>query len=448
MEAAASSSRRPRLLVRARTAVYPWLVSLGLLVAWLLVVLLGSGGVDASGNVVGTDFLGLYSGAAVIANDPTIDPYRHDAVRSLQRDLVPGMRGGEVVPYLSPPPALLLYVPFTSLSFRSALVAWWAVNLIGWVAALAILRRAMGRRQWSLRQLFIGTFWFAPFLIGFTYGQATGIVAIIWATTLLLLARGREAAGGATLALLAFKPQLALGLALPLLARLRWSALLAGAAMTLLLGVTTWLLWPEQWRHVGGSTGYAVAVITDVGYPTWGVVSVFGFLELLLGPVLPGLVVPLTGMLTVICLLGMVVAWQRIPWDPSQSSWRLAMAGTAVAGLLLGVHLFTYDLALAIVAFWLVVDVMELPPGGDPALDGGPVLRWAALLWALAFAGPYLTLALQSFLGWLGAAQVTIGVTTLGFAAVSVALWREAIARVPEGVAEDGDATAQRDEVK
>ena len=119
-----------------------------------------------------------------------------------------------------------------------------------------------------------------------------------------------------------------------------------------------------------------------------------------------------------------------------------------MAGLLLGVHLCNYGLALAMVAFWLVVDALELPPGRDPALDGRPVLRWTALRWALAFVGPYLALALQSLLGWLGAAQDAIGVTTLGFAAVSVALWRVAITRVSEGVAEDGEATAQRGEVQ
>ena len=56
------------------------------------------------------------------------------------------------------------------------------------------------------------------------------------------------------------------------------------------------------------SAGYMVA-ITDGGYPTCGAVSLFGFLEILLGPVRPGLVVPLTVRLTLTCLLGMVIAW-------------------------------------------------------------------------------------------------------------------------------------------
>lgn len=423
----ASQGHHPRLLVRARTAVYPWLVSLGLLLAWAVVVLLGSGGVDATGNVVGTDFLGLYSGASVAANDPDTDVYRHDAVRERQQELVPRMDETEVVPYLSPPPALLLYRPFTQLDFRAALLLWWSVNLAGWVAALELTRRTMSRTAWSLRQLLVGAFWFAPFLIGFMYGQATGIVALVWAATLYFLARGRELAAGATLALLAFKPQLALGLALPLLARRRWTALGGGAGLVIVIAGLSWLIWPGQWEHAAGSSAYAIEVITDDGYPTWGVLSIFGFWQLLLGPVLPGLVWPLTMVVTVVSVLGVAVAWQRIPWDPTTISWRLAMAATAVLGLLLGVHLFSYDLALAILAFWLVVDARGLPPRADPALDGGSTLGWAALLWALAFFGPYLTFALQSVLDILGLPATTIGVTTLGFAAASVYLWREAL---------------------
>ena len=61
------------------------------------------------------------------------------------------------------------------------------------------------------------------------------------------------------------------------------------------------------------------------------------------------------------------------------------------------------------------------------------MLRWAALLWALAFAGPYVTLAIQSLLDRMGLPPITVGVTTIGFAAASLALWKAALQRRTAG---------------
>jgi hypothetical protein len=426
---------RHPLLVRARTAVYPWVAVGGLLSAWILSLLLGGGqGVDVTGEAVAPDFLTFYSAAQAVADDPSIDLYHLDSLDSRQRGLVPAMTAERDGAYLSPPPALLVFAPFARLQLWSALGAWWALNLGAWIAALVLIRRTMTSTPWSLTDLAVGSLWFAPVLIGFLYGQMTGLIAVIMAAVVYLLVTGRETAAGAVLGLLAFKPQLALALAWPLIVRLRWRALLAGGASALAVAAASWLLWPEQWVHAPRAGEYAIHVLTDSGYQAWGIVSIFGFFHLLFGPISSTLVTFLTLTTTLTALAAMAILWRRIPWEPHTDAWRLGLAASLSSGLLLGIHLFSYDLALVLIAFWLVVDTLKVDPRRDPPLDDGPLLVWACLIGALGFAGPYLTLGLQRLIDAAGLPPVTIGFTTLGLAAASVALWREALRRAPPRV--------------
>jgi hypothetical protein len=401
-----------RLIDRSRVTVYPRLVVGGLVLAWVVSALLGQGGLDRAGNVIGTDFLAFYSAATLIAEDPGADPYDLEVLGARQRELVPAMSETEVVAYLSPPTALLLFRPLALLPLWPALGVWTLLNLGAWVGALLLLHRTFLGPRWSATQVLGTSALFVPVVLGFLYGQGTGLVALIWAASLRAVMKGHEGRGGAILALLVFKPQLALAIALPLLLKGRVRALAAGAIVTVALVGITALVWPDQWPHAAGLGGFATEVITAPNYPTWGVVSLFGAASLLLGWTGGSLPAIVTVVSSVAVLALLAVAWRRTDWNTNTVQWQLTVAATLLLGLLLSIHLYTYDLALALVGFWLVIGALGLEPGSAPPLEGDGVLRWSALVWAVAFVGPILTLFLGVLLAAVLGVPATVGVTT------------------------------------
>lgn len=386
------------LLTRDRVGVYPWIASGGLLVGWVISVALGPGWTDIAGNVVGNDFLAFYSAATMVAQDPGAPLYDPRIIQDVQRSLVPEMIATNIIPFLNPPEALVWFRPFAAFTFGPALFLWWALSLIAWVVGHRLLRGAMLRGDWSTRQMLTMSLLFPPTVLWLMYGQATPFLFLILIGSLVLLIRGRDFAAGACLGLLAFKPHVALGLAVPILAGRRWSAI-AGGGITLGLQIilAEWL-WPGQHSAFMEARDYIAGVLVDPLYPTWGVQSAYGFFHLLMGPFAPSVADFLTGVVGVIGMSLLAWGWWGIDWTPGSLRWRIAVAATMLAILPLGIHLFSYDTALCLIPFWLVVDAVGAKPGVgvDPVLDAGPILVGSAVLWVLAFVGPYLSLAMQT----------------------------------------------------
>jgi len=378
--------------------VYPWLASGGLLAGWLISMALGSGWTDIAGNVVGNDFLAFYSAATMVAEDPGAPLYDPHIIQDVQRSLVPEMNETNMVPYLNPPEALVWFRPFAAFKFGPALLLWWTLSLMAWIVGHRLLRGVMLRCDWSLRQMVTMSFLFPPTVLWVMYGQATPFLFLILVGSLVLLIRGRDFAAGACLGLLAFKPHVALGLAVPILAGRRWSAI-AGGGITLGLQIilAEWL-WPGQHSAFIEARDYVMGVLVDPFYPTWGVQSVYGFFHLMIGPFAPSVADFLTGLVGVIGVSLLGWGWWGIGWTTGSIRWRIAMAATMLAVLPLGIQLFSYDTALFLIPFWLVVDAIGAKPGAgvDPVLDAGPILVGSAVLWVLAFVGPYLSMAMRA----------------------------------------------------
>lgn len=302
-------------------------VALGLLVghAYLLAVRVAEYG-------AGTDFLAFFTAAQMLASDPAANPYLTPAFVQAQ-----GLAEGANY-WLSPPTALLLFAPFGGLSFSAALGAWLALGVAAWVAAHALLSRHVVDA--SLPTLLSVGLVLTPLTIWLQYGQATALALLVLTATYVLLLRGREGAAGLVLSLLAFKPQLAVGMALALAVKGRWRALAAGAAgLAAQVGLTA-VWWPAQWGHFFGALGSIRAMLLGSGDLAWGVHTLDGFWRLLGAP--DG--VATASVLAVAAALAL--AWRHVPWAPETADWRRAMAATVAAGLLLGVHLWTYDLGL------------------------------------------------------------------------------------------------------
>ena len=123
------------LLTRDRTALYPWFVLVGLVVAWLVSIALGSGWSDVTGKPVGANFLAFYDGSHASRREPAVDLYDVGQTVARQQALLAGMPTGYHIPYLNPPVALLWYAPLRVFPYGGALFAWWTVGALAWIGA-------------------------------------------------------------------------------------------------------------------------------------------------------------------------------------------------------------------------------------------------------------------------------------------------------------------------
>lgn len=392
-QAGSLDSLRHRLdafLSADRLRVYPVMASVGLFLAWLGTVVLGSGGLDVMGRPWGPDFVALYTAADVVALDPAADAYLGPLFDDRQDALFPDRAGGYTY-WLNPPNALLLYRPFAAFDYRVAILLWWALNVAAWTGAHGLLHREAP--DWPLRRKLAMSVLFTPTLLWFSYGQATGLAFFVLVGAWTLLRRGAEARAGAVLALLAFKPQLALGLALPLFFRMRWRALAAGALVTGLQLALAYALWPAQFAYFAAALPEITRLLHLPGGITWGIHTISAFWQLLLGGLAPTLATVATACTTLLTLGALAWGWRHVPWEPTDARWQQAMAATVVAGLLLGPHLWAYDLALLLLPFWVVVGARGIRP--DTRLGGGSFLQLTALVWVLSFLWLYVTNAME-----------------------------------------------------
>jgi hypothetical protein len=144
------------------------------------------------------------------------------------------------IDWIYPPPALLLTMPVSALPFDAAFLVWSAVLTL---AGMLCLRWA--RLSWPViacTLLCPATLW------NYECGQISLFTACVFAAGLLRM-RDAPLRAGALLGLLAIKPQLALLLAIAVLATRNWRAMLAGGASALgLCGLVTLLLGPQVWH--------------------------------------------------------------------------------------------------------------------------------------------------------------------------------------------------------
>lgn len=385
-----------RYLGRDRAAVYPRMVAVLLVLGWAGSILAAPGWTDLAGNAVGYDFMAFWSGPHLIASDPSWPVYDSEQLGAFQRDVVPELQQDFSVPFLNPPVALLWFTPFGWLPYTTALLAWWGLALVAWTAGHLALARALRLPDWSVGQLLFASALFPPTLLWFFNGQATPALFAVLSATLLLLVRGRDLPAGVVLGLLAFKPQVALGFALPLLVARRWSALVGGvASVALQIGASFWL-WPETWTQFLDARSDIAAILVDPTYKTWGVQSVYGLAHLAVGGWSPRLADALTGVMSLTGLGFLVRMWWSEPWEPASTRWQVAMAGTLALALTLGLQNFTYDLALLLLPFWVLVAALGARPGTEPVLGGGRPLVGLAVLWLVLSFGPYVTAGMSA----------------------------------------------------
>jgi hypothetical protein len=387
----------------------------------------GAGLLDASGNLIGGDFLAFYTGARLFLAGRLAESYQpgaqfgFPAQAAFQRDVLAPQTVTGVSAFVNPPHAVLLYLPFAWPRYAVGLALWWIAGLAALALSIHLVRRELpALRAVPAPRLFAACWLYLPTWAWFGFGQATALILLIYTGCFVLLRRGRDGWAGVCLSCLAFKPQLALALALLLVVRGRWRALAAGAAGTaawLAIGAT---LAPGALSAYLALAPQLGALLRFHGYDTFGVQSFFGFACLLLDAASPRAADVLAAVLTLGALGWLAGRWRRVPWHPGTADWDLALAATLAIGLLASPQLYLYDLMLLLLPFAIVWARSPL----EPPLGGGPVLAWSAVVWLLAFLGTPLTRAQLYATSALGVGPFALQLATVAILAWSIELVR------------------------
>jgi len=423
-----------RFLTPERMRRYPQIVAAICISVLLYDRASGKGLVGGLDLLLGGDFISFYTAGSAVAHGHP-EWLSSPADQLAQQSLLVGHAFQSLSLWLSPPYLAWLFAPFTALSYPVAFSIFTLLGALLLVGSVHSLSRELG--AFSTLALSAAAIQFFPTIEWFSDGQTTGFWLVLYAIVFVALRRGRESIAGLALGLFACKPQLALGLAVALLAARRWKALLfAAAASSVLVIVGLGTLPSEMSSYV--SRGNAVlAFIRSPAYLSHGLVGALEVPVLLLGGISP-LAGDVVGFALTLGLLAVVFrAWARRPiWQPGSVEWDLRMAGTFALGVIASPHVYNYDLALLLVPLFIAASRLPRRPDQSRPLDDGPILVTTAAVWALSLVGPLLTKLEQEitkrYLGFPVAFQ-------LGFFAV--ALWGLLVLRASD---EARSPTSQR----
>ncbi|PTW62299.1 uncharacterized protein DUF2029 [Breoghania corrubedonensis] len=225
-----------------------------------------------AGNVMLIDFLSFWLAAGQALSGFPAAPYDTAAFLAFQQALTGNT--SEFFNFLYPPTWLLAVLPFGALDFYPAFLAFSALSLALFVAAM---RMAAG--DWRLVALLCA----APAAFNtLLHGQNTLISAALFAFALALLRRGGLFSAGLLIGLLTYKPQLGLLVPAALLVSGHWrtilgaglSAIAIALASWAVLGASPWVAFVAQ-MHVGSD------VLQDGSVPWARSISVYSAARLL-----------------------------------------------------------------------------------------------------------------------------------------------------------------------
>jgi hypothetical protein len=259
-----------------------------------------------------TDFLSFYAGAKLAG---TGQLYALDAVHQIQAGYE--REPAQVRAYIRPPFYAMLLWPFGKLPFRAASVVWQVLN----VAAIGVF-------IWNWRRdRAVTIVLFVPLLIAVALGQDVPIFLAVFAGAVWLLRKKRFFLAGLVMALCAVKFHLFLLLPLVIAARRMWrfaGGLAAGGSV--LAGLSFWVYgnWVPSFLAMlrmneehQNSQAYMVSIAGLLWRAPWAAVWIAAMF-----------------------LAAAVALWFCIPKIEEDAAMALAL----LAGVLLSMHAFIYDL--------------------------------------------------------------------------------------------------------
>ncbi|RIK14717.1 MAG: hypothetical protein DCC50_10365 [Acidobacteria bacterium] len=373
--------RIDRLLIPARTTVYPWVVLILWPVAWALRMAFGP-------DPVLVDFVARWTGGRMVVERPPSQLYRPEVQQQYQDHLFG--EAGAVSWFVGPPSEAVALVPLGVLPYPVAAVLWTALSLAALVLSLFMLRDVVRPQPVQWRRFVVIVAAAVPTMELLFSGQSSAFVLLWLALAHRACTRGRFFLAGLIFSLALVKPHLVLLVPLLWLLERRWTALLgilvgwlgAFVVSSAVLGPRSWL----QWVAALQSDLYVGGVNVGQTMKNAGLVG-------LLTPWLPESGWAPTSMVVVSLLAGamaVVLVWRKAA-DPSLRWWMVVFVSLVVAP-----HAMVYDIVLAVPAIGLAL-----------ARWWAPRMRvTVAITWVLFWVVPPLSIALSQ-IGAPGALAAT-----------------------------------------
>jgi hypothetical protein len=392
---------------RGRSSLYPRAILLAVGIAFLVVVVTGSGS-DAVSGRLGGDYPAFYAAGELARDDP--GSLYSPVAQGARQDGLFGAEGSEGFLYFAYPPYVTIpYEALSLLPYRLSYVVHTFLMTALVIAALWILRPLVPLLRERFEHAVAGSLLFFPMFVGIFGGQNTAVVLFLLAVAFRALHDDRDVLAGLALACLLFKPQYALlvvGLSL-LVRRVNVMAgFVVGAAGLFLAGVFV-----QGWGWVGPWLDQ-VRWFTELDAEVNAVnaVSWLGMAEALWGAGAPAAWV-VGGLLASATAAGVAWVW----WADRGRHLGTLMALTVPALVLIAPHAMFYDAGL------LVVPLLALASAGVTRPVGLVVLYGASFLQVAASA---------------------VGFSPLGPVTVAVFIWvSTAMVRSPRAVAPMGAAS-------
>ena len=346
MTAAAAGPRR-RGAAQARLRLYGRAALFAVVAAFAISVLSASGG-DAVSGRLGGDFPAFYAAGSIAADGDWANLYDPDRQLAEQARLFP--ESDESFLYFAyPPHAAAAYRPLAALDYRLAYTIHSVLMAAAAVGALALMRPMVPllRRHFELAA--IGALLFNPVLRAVTGGQNTALLLLGVAAVWRLVHDDEDVAAGLVVALLLYKPQVAVPLAGVLVLDRRWRAV-ASAAVG---GMGVWALGAAVmgtgWLATWWSEVRAFAEV-DAEVNGHNAISWLGVAEHLLGAGSTA-AYAVAAPLVVATIAAVALAWLSPRCDLATR-----FAVTAAGVLLMSPHAMFYDAGLLVITAVVALD--------------------------------------------------------------------------------------------
>lgn len=362
---------------------------------------------------IGADFVAFYTGGSfynqgILEKAYVLAPEMYFPEQfKFQRDLIAEDYLGHS-PFINPPYAALIYAPFAMLDYLPAYITWTILNILLVILSVKLIRSELPIFQRIyLLKAFFACFLFYPTVACFLYGQATPIILILYCLCYVALRRKQDFKAGFYLGLLAFKPQLAIAVALVLLLKWRINALLGGALSLSASLAIGFIFMPDEMVAYMDLSPKLLDFLRSPAYPTQGIDSFFGFSVFLFENISPLLTDISTYILTAITIILLVKLWWKSPWLEDLQKWDLSMAVTFCWGLLISPHLFYYDLMLLLLPAAIMIQYIPQLYAQDDK-----ILLWTTILWAISYLGSQISNAQANLLSYLDLPEIALQFST------------------------------------
>jgi Glycosyltransferase family 87 len=326
------------------------------------------------------DFRQLYAAGYMVRTGHAAELYDIRAQQQFQDKLVGGDE--RALPFIRPAYQALLFVPFSLLPYRSAYLAFLAVNLVLLAIAFWILRSHMSNlmRVWRFLPVFLFLA-FYPVALALMQGQDSILLLLLLAAALVALERDRELRAGVLLGLGLFKMQIVIPIALLFFLWRRWRFIAGFALSTCLLSLislgTVGFAQTAAYARSLLSVGTNMAAVHQFPLRVSIMANLRGLFFGLLGARVPAFwiqVLTIVASVSVLLWVGLAV--------PGKHKSPGAFVIATTASLIVSYYLFIHDLSVLLIPIVITLDRLILADPERPATTLDRVAAWmsAALL--------------------------------------------------------------------